>query len=99
MFDNPRTIGPNYTGSTNANNSYTIFGGGSITTDAPNVLVYDLVGTTWDGGFTTGTNPYNLVQFKFVIADYPVAAPWTYDIYWVRSFKTMEELTTYVSAE
>jgi uncharacterized protein YjdB len=99
MFDNPRTIGPVYTGSTNTNNSYTIYGASEISTTEPNILVYDLVGTTWDGGFTTGTNPYNLVQFKFVIADYPVAASWLYDIYWVRTFKTMEELSAFVGTD
>ncbi|MDR0698617.1 MAG: Ig-like domain-containing protein [Tannerella sp.] len=101
MFDNPRTIGPVYTGSTtsNQNNVFTIFGADAITTTAPNVLVFDLVETKWSGEFTTGTAPYKLVQFKFVIADFPVAAPWTYDIYWVRTFKTMEELTAFVASE
>jgi uncharacterized protein YjdB len=101
MFDNPRTIGPVYTGSTasNQNNVYDILGGGEISTTEPNVLYFDLLETKWSGEFTTGANPYNLVQFKFVIADYPVAGPWTYDIYWVRTFKTLEELTAYVSAE
>jgi uncharacterized protein YjdB len=101
MFDNPRTIGPVYTGTTagNQNNQYTILGADAISATEPNVLVYDLVGTQWSGGYTTGTGAYNLVQFKFVIADYPVAAPWTYDIYWVRTFKTMEELTAFVGAE
>jgi uncharacterized protein YjdB len=100
MFDNPRTIGPVYTGNTasNQNNMYTILGADAISTAEPNVLVFDLSETQWSGNFTTNTNPYNLVQFKFVIADYPVAAPWTYDIYWVRTFKTMEELTNFASA-
>jgi uncharacterized protein YjdB len=101
MFDNPRTIGPVYTGETasNQNNVFTIFGADAITPTAPNILVFDLLETNWSGSFTTGTSPYNLVQFKFVIADFPVAAPWTYDIYWVRSFKTMEELSGFVSSE
>jgi uncharacterized protein YjdB len=100
MFDNPRTIGPVYRGSIGSdNNSYTIFGADAISTTEPNVLVFDLLETTWSGGFTTGTGVYNLTQFKFVIADFPVAALWTYDIYWVRSFKTMEELTAFVSSE
>jgi uncharacterized protein YjdB len=101
MFDNPRTIGPVYTGATesNQNNVYAIFGADEITTTAPNVLVFDLLETKWSGGFTTGTSSYNLVQFKFVIADFPVADPWTYDIYWIRTFKTMEELTAFISSE
>jgi uncharacterized protein YjdB len=101
MFDNPRTIGPVYCGSTasNQNNVYTIFGADAISASEPNVIVFDLFGTNWSGSFITNTNPYNLVQFKFVIADFPVAAPWTYDIYWVRTFRTMEELATFVSAD
>ncbi|MDR1369148.1 MAG: Ig-like domain-containing protein [Dysgonamonadaceae bacterium] len=101
MFDNPRTIGPVYTGNTasNQNNVYTLFGAGEISTTEPNILYFDMLETKWSGEFTTGTSSYNLVQFKFVIADYPVAAPWTYDIYWVRTFKTLEELTAYISAE
>lgn len=100
MFDNPRTIGPVYTGATdsNQNNMYSIFGADAISTTEPNVLVFDLFGTKWSGGFTTNANPYNILQFKFVIADYPVAAPWTYDIYWLRTFKTMDELAAFISA-
>jgi uncharacterized protein YjdB len=98
MFDNPRTIGPTYQGTTNSNNSYTIFGASEISTTAPNVIYFDLVDTKWEGGFTTNTNPYNLVQFKFVVADFPVAASWLYDIYWVRTFKTLEELTAFVGS-
>jgi uncharacterized protein YjdB len=98
MFDNPRTIGPVYTGATtsNQNNVYTILGADAISTTEPNVLIFDLLETKWSGNFTTGSNPYNLVQFKFIIADFPVADPWTYDLYWVRTFKTMEELNAFV---
>jgi len=101
MFDDPRTIGPVYRkpGSGSDNNQYAIFGGDVITPTAPNVLIFDLFDCSWSGGFTTGTNAYNLVQFKFVIADYPVAESWLYDIYWVRSFKTMDELTSFVSSD
>ena len=100
MFDNPRTIGPNFTGGgTNANNRYAIWGGDAITPDSPNVLYFDLQ-AGYDGvNPTTWTTPFNLTQFKFVIADYPVAASWLYDIYWVRTFKTLEELTAFANAE
>jgi uncharacterized protein YjdB len=100
MFDNPRTIGPNFTGGgTNANNRYAILGGDAITTTSPNVIYFDLQSGYDSVNPTSWTSPFNLVQFKFIIADYPVAAPWTYDIYWVRTFKTLEELTAFVSAE
>ncbi len=80
MFDNPRTIGPVYTGEgSNQNNRYTILNGDAITPESPNVLYFDLQGA-WSGvNPTVWTNPFNLVQFKFVIADYPVAADWRYD--------------------
>jgi uncharacterized protein YjdB len=100
MFDNPRTIGPNFTGGgTNANNRYAILGGDAITTTSPNVLYFDLQSGYDSMNPTSWTTPFNLVQFKFIIADYPVAAPWTYDIYWVRTFRTLEELTAFASAE
>lgn len=102
MFDNPRTIGPVYRGltpgSTNENNQYEILGGDQISTTEPNVLYFDLQGV-YAVTPTNWTIPFNLVQFKFVIADFPVAADWLYDIYWVRSFRTLEELTAFVSSE
>jgi uncharacterized protein YjdB len=103
MFDNPRTIGPVYCGttpgSTNQNNQYEILGGTEITTNEPNVLYFDLQGAYSGVTPSTWSVPFNLVQFKFVIADFPVAVDWNYDIYWVRSFKTMEELTNFVDSE
>lgn len=99
MFDNPRTIGPVYRGSgTSDNNQYKLFNATEVSTTEPNVFVFDLFETAWSGGFVTNTNPYNLVQFKFVIADFPVAAPWTYDIYWLRTFKSMTELQDFIAA-
>lgn len=102
MFDNPRTIGPVYRGtspgSTNENNQFVILGSDEVSIVEPSVLYFDMQGeyavkpSTWN-------NPFNLVQFKFVIADYPVAADWNYDIYWVRTFKTLEELITFVNSE
>ncbi|GHU79954.1 hypothetical protein FACS1894145_5250 [Bacteroidia bacterium] len=100
MFDNPRTIGPNFTGGgTNNNNRYTLLGATEISTTNPNILYFDLQAGYDSMNPTSWTNPFNLVQFKFVVADYPVAGPWTYDIYWVRTFKTLEELTAFASNE
>lgn len=102
MFDNPRTIGPVYRGttpgSTNENNQYKIFGADEISTIDPNVLYFDMQGV-YAVTPTSWTTPFNLVQFKFVVADYPVAVDWRYDIYWVRTFKTIEEMTAFVSSE
>lgn len=101
MFDNPRTIGPVYRGltpgSTNENNQFEILGADQISTTEPNVLYFDMQGV-YAVTPASWTTPFNLVQFKFVIADYPVAVDWLYDIYWVRTFKTLEELTAFVSS-
>ena len=103
MFDNPRTIGPVYCGttpgSTNQNNQYDIFGSSEISTTEPNVLYFDLQGAYSGVNPTTWSVPFNLVQFKFVIADFPPALDWRYDIYWLRTFKTIEEMTAFVSSE
>jgi hypothetical protein len=103
MFDNPRTIGPVYCGttpgSTNQNNQYQILGSDEISTTGPNILYFDLQGVYSGVTPTTWTTPFYLVQFKFVIADYPVSSDWLYDIWWVRTFKTIEELTAFVSSE
>jgi len=104
MWDYPnqtRTIGPAYWGSstsTTDNNVYTIFGGDAITPDSPNVLYFDLQGKWSSGNPTSWTTPFNIVQFKFTVADYPVDASWLYDIYWVRTFKTLDELSAFASA-
>lgn len=46
------------------------------------------------------TNPVELTTFKFVIADYPSATSNdNYQVYWIRSFKTLEELKTFVDNE
>ncbi len=103
MFDNPRTIGPVYCGktpgSTNQNNQYEIFDSNEISTTEPNVLFFDLQGAYSGVNPTTWAVPFNLVQFKFVIADFPVAADWLYDIYWVRTFQTIEEMSAFISSE
>lgn len=98
IYDNPVTIGYNNKGTVNsANNSFTLLSGSSVSTTSPNVMYYDLQGS-WDTKTPTDwTTKFNLVQFKFVIADF-VAPASTYDIYWVKSFKTLQELQDYVAA-
>jgi uncharacterized protein YjdB len=100
MFDNPRTIGPYYVGTENANNSYTLFTGNSFSPSQPNVFYYDLQSRYDEMTPTDWNQTFNLVQFLFVIADYPGDGTCdTYDIYWVRAFKSLEELATFVSSE
>jgi uncharacterized protein YjdB len=100
MFDNPRTIGPNYVGTVNANNSFTVFTGASFSATEPNVIYYDLQGKYDSMNPTNWNQTFNLTQFKFVIADYPIDGSCdSYDIYWVRAFKTLDELAAFVSAE
>lgn len=104
MWDYPnqvRTIGPAYWGSstsTTDNNVYTILDGDAITPDSPNVLYFDLQGKWSSGNPTSWTTPFSIVQFKFTVADYPATASWLYDIYWVRTFKTLDELTAFASS-
>ncbi|MDR3217653.1 MAG: DUF4979 domain-containing protein [Dysgonamonadaceae bacterium] len=99
MFDNPRTIGPTFMGGgTNANNKYVILDGEATSTTSPNVLYFDLQAGYDSVNPTSWASPFNLVQFKFIIADYPVADAWTYDIYWVRTFRSIEELTAFASS-
>ena len=92
------TIGNNYTGAVNsANNSFEVLNGGSFQTTAPNVIYWDLQ-SNYDKHTPTDWNQtFTLNCLKFVIADY--TAPDSYDIYWVRSFKTVEELEAFVASE
>ncbi|WP_308755559.1 Ig-like domain-containing protein [uncultured Bacteroides sp.] len=96
--DGTRLIGDNYQGSiNNNNNSYTILGDGTFQTDKPNVIYYDLQSKYDKVTPTDWSQTFTLDQFKFVIADYEATD--TYDIYWVRSFKTLEELQEFVNNE
>nr|WP_320038018.1 Ig-like domain-containing protein [uncultured Bacteroides sp.] len=98
LYDNPQTIGYNNLGTvSSANNSYSILNGSSISVTDPNVIYYDLK-AKYDKVNPTDWSKFNLVQFKFVIADYLDPAT-NYDIYWIRTFKTLDELNTYVNNE
>ncbi|WP_175629832.1 Ig-like domain-containing protein [Bacteroides acidifaciens] len=96
-------IGDNNLGSIGSNNnSYTVLGGNEYVANTPNVVYYDLQ-SRYDKKTPTDWNQtFDLAQFKFVIADFPITDPditSTYDIYWVRSFKTVEELQAFVDSE
>lgn len=98
LYDNPLTIGYNNVGSIgSANNAFSILNGSSISTTTPNIIYYDLE-AKYDTKTPTSWSAFSLVQFKFVIADYSDPAT-SYDIYWVRTFKTLDDLNTYVNNE
>lgn len=97
IFDDPITIGDNYVGTGNANNSYTLLDRTEISTTEPNILYYDLM-SKFEKQNPVDRTKFDLVQFKFVIADYQAPAT-SYDIYWVRTFKTLDELREFVNNE
>lgn len=98
MFDEAVTIGKVYTGSIgNANNSFSILDAENISTTKPNIVYFDLM-SNFDMSNPSGRAKFNLSHFKFVIADYLFPAT-TYDLYWVRSFKTEGEMRAFVQSE
>lgn len=98
IYDDPLTIGYNYLGTSgNANNSFSILGRTEVSVTEPNILYFDLM-SKFDNQNPGDRTKFDLIQCKFVIADYQAPAT-SYDIYWVRSFKTMEELQEFVNNE
>lgn len=95
-------IGDNYLGTINsANNSYTVLNGDKYIANVPNVLYYDLQ-SKYNRNPANLEQTFDLAQLKFVIADFPITEPdvtSTYDLYWIRSFKTLEELQAFVDNE
>lgn len=86
----------------NGNNRYHVWGYedskiGDCPMDEPAVLYFDLQSTF-------GNNKYlfpkdkteELTTFKFVIADIPTNYSQTYKVYWVHTFKTLDELKAFV---
>ena len=99
LWDNgSKVIGNNYIGTlANANNAFTVLDSDAFQADAPNIIYYDLQ-SKYDKTIPVNWNQVITVdQFKFVIADY--IATDTYDIYWIRSFKTLDELEEFVNNE
>lgn len=97
--DGIKKIGPEYFGTGgDANNRYEILGASEISTTEPNVLYYDLQSKYKTVTPTDWNQVFDLSQCKFVIADFPETAQ-TYDLYWIRSFKSIEELQAFVDSE
>lgn len=98
IYDDPLTIGYNYLGNMgNANNTFSILDKDKVSTIEPNILYFDLL-SNFDNKNPEDRTRFDLVQFKFVIADYQAPAD-SYDLYWVRSFKTLDELKAFVESE
>lgn len=87
----------------NGNNNYFTYlkNGETWAWNKPAIYYYDLQETFGNSGYnypTTGSA--ELTTFKFVMADYPKATSnETYEVYWVRSFKTLADLKTFVDNE
>lgn len=101
MFDNgSATIGNNYVGTVGSpNNSFSLLGAEKFSATDPNIIYYDLQGKFDKKTPGNTVTKIDVSQFKFVMADYPIVTASTYDLYWVRSFKTLEELQDFVTNE
>lgn len=85
----------------NGNNRYSIWGydnPADCPMDEPAVLYFDLQSTFGNAGYTFPTDGLSdeLTTFKFVIADIPNSYAGTYKVYWVHTFKTLDELKAFV---
>ena len=97
----PRIIGDQYMGTDenkkDANNAFKVLNKESFQAGT-NVIYYDLQANYNKTTPKDWNQTFTLDQLKFVIADYPSTVD-QYDIYWVRSFKTLDELKAYVESE
>lgn len=97
----PRIIGDQYLGKgdkLDANNAFMVLNETGTFKAGTNVIYYDLQSNYNKTTPTDWNQTFTLDQLKFVIADFPSTVN-QYDIYWVRSFKTFEELKAYVASE
>lgn len=95
-----------------ANNSYKILGEAEPNTGVAAVYYYDLMNGNFEkanngskgtlSGSTTVDKEGSVVKLQtlqFVIADVPRNAGSTYQVYWVRSFKSLKEMQEFVNSE
>ena len=83
----------------NAGNKYSILNA-PTTPGAVEYIYYDLkAGNFGKDGYYLPTSPFAASTFNIKIADFKNPSPTTYDIYWVKSFASVEELTDYVKSE
>lgn len=88
----------------NGNNQYSILGyegnEASAAMDEPQVVYFDLqaqFGNTPYYYSTTGVDDNKLTTFKLLIADVPTTYANTYTLYWVHTFKTLDELKAFAN--
>lgn len=85
----------------NGNNRYQIWGydnPANCPMDEPAVLYFDMQSTFGNSGYTFPTDGVSdeLTTFKFIIADVPNSYAGSYKVYWVHTFKTLDELKAFV---
>ena len=79
------------------NNSFTLLHPESIVVGQPVWIYFDLTKKFEKSDTRLPSEPTILKQLKFVIADNKQQS--AYDIYWVKSFASVDELTNYVNSE
>lgn len=88
----------------NGNNRYSILGyegkESEVPMDRPTVIYFDLqqdFGNTPFYFSKTGLDATKLTTFKLLIADIPSTYAGTYTLYWVHTFKTLDELKAFAN--
>lgn len=83
----------------NGPNKYSILNA-PTTPGAVEYIYYDMSqGTFGSAGYTLPTSPFAASTFNIKIADFVDPSPTTYDIYWVKTFASVEELQSFVNSE
>ena len=83
----------------NGSNKYSILNA-PTTPGAVEYIYYDLkAGNFGKDGYYLPSTPFAASTFNIKIADFVNPSPTTYDIYWVKSFTSEEELKKYVNSE
>lgn len=95
--DNSNTYGLYYGDMTTGNNSFTLLQPKSIVVGEPIWIYFDLRKKFEKSDTKLPAGPETLRQLKFVIADNKQLD--TYDIYWVKSFASVEDLQSFVASE
>ena len=83
----------------NGSNKYSILNG-STTPGAVEYIYYDLKsGKFGKDGYYLPDTPFAASTFNIKIADFENPNPTTYDIYWVKTFASVEDLKSFVATE
>ena len=95
--EDTNTYGLYYGDSKTGNNSFTLLHPESIVVGQPVWIYFDLRKKFEKSDTRLPSEPTILKQLKFVIADNTQQS--AYDIYWVKTFASVDELTNYVNSE